>query len=341
MELGLAIAVIVVALGFDFTNGFHDAANAIATSVSTRALKPRQAMAMAAVMNVVGALLGTAVAKTIAADMVDLTDLGSIQQLDIVLAALVGAIMWNIITWWFGLPSSSTHAIVGGLVGAGTSAMLLAQDTHVKWEKILDKVLEPMVLSPLVGFTLAYIVMIGFEWWLRNKNPDMIFKRFRFAQIFSSAALAMGHGLQDAQKSMGLIFMACGATGLLGVQHGDENIPIEIILMCAITIGAGTFTGGKRIMKTLGSKVIDINPPRAFAAEIVSASVLYVTAFFAKAPISTTHTVTSSILGSGATKSIRSVRWSVAKSIVTAWVLTLPAAATLGFVAHQIVVHLL
>lgn len=337
MELIVAILVIIVALVFDFTNGFHDAANAIATSVSTRAMSPKVALTLAAIMNLLGALLGTAVATTIAKDIVDLTGLTAIMQLELVVSALIGAIGWNLITWWFGLPSSSSHALIGGLTGAGLSAMLFSDTVHIKWSKIVDKVIEPMFLSPLVGFLLAYLLMLTFQWVLRKRNPQQTFKRFRVMQIFSSAALALGHGLQDAQKSMGIIFMACAATGIFGVTHTDETIPFVIMVMCALAIGAGTFAGGKRIMKTLGTRIVDIDPTRAFAAEIVSAGVLYTTAFLVHAPISTTHTVTSAILGSGATKSIKSVRWQVAGNIMRAWFLTIPASALLAFLVHQVV----
>ena len=215
--------------------------------------------------------------------------------------------------------------------------MLFSDTVHIKWSKIVDKVIEPMFLSPLVGFLLAYLLMLTFQWVLRKRNPQQTFKRFRVMQIFSSAALALGHGLQDAQKSMGIIFMACAATGIFGVTHTDETIPFVIMVMCALAIGAGTFAGGKRIMKTLGTRIVDIDPTRAFAAEIVSAGVLYTTAFLVHAPISTTHTVTSAILGSGATKSIKSVRWQVAGNIMRAWFLTIPASALLAFLVHQVV----
>lgn len=336
MELFVAVLVIIFALGFDFTNGFHDAANAIATSVSTRALTPRVALILAAVMNLIGAMLGTAVATTIAKEIVHLSDIDPISQLVIVVSALLGAISWNVLTWYFGMPSSSSHALIGGLTGAGLSAMIYNHDVAVQWHKILDKVIEPMFLSPLVGFILAYIIMLIFQWIFRGSDPKKVFARFRVAQIFSSSALALGHGLQDAQKSMGVIFMAVAAAGIAGVTHDTLEIPFWIKLICALAISAGTFAGGKRIMKTLGSKVVDVTPVTGFAAEAVSASVLYITAFFIKAPISTTHSVTSSILGTGATKSIKSVNWSVAGNIVKTWFITLPASALSAFIIHEI-----
>lgn len=335
MEFIIAIAVIVFALGFDFTNGFHDAANAIATSVSTKALQPKTALALAAVMNLVGAMLGTAVATTIAKEIVHLSTIAPHQQLLIVVSALLGAISWNIFTWYFGMPSSSSHALIGGLTGAGISgAIFYGNEVQVQWHKLLDKVIEPMFLSPLVGFILAYIIMTIFQWIFRGSDAKKVFARFRIAQIFSSSALALGHGLQDAQKSMGVIFMAAAAVGIGGLSHDSTQIPFWIKFICASAIGLGTFFGGKRIMKTLGSKVVNIDPSRGFAAESVSAAVLYVTAFFVKAPISTTHCVTSSILGSGATKSLRSVNWSVAGNIVKTWFMTLPASGCVAFIIH-------
>ncbi|MDR0950727.1 MAG: inorganic phosphate transporter [Candidatus Ancillula sp.] len=336
MILALAIAVIVVALSFDFTNGFNDAANAIATSVSTRALKPRAAFTLAAGMNLVGALLGTAVATTIAKEIIHITMIDPEDQLIIIVSALLGAITWNLTTWYLGMPSSSSHSLIGGLVGAGFSASLYHPEVHVQWIQIVYKVIEPMLFSPIIGFTCAFIVMTIFQWVFRKRNPGKTFSAFKKAQIFSSAALALGHGLQDAQKSMGIIFMAAAAAGIGGITHADSDIPLWIKCACAGAIGLGTFVGGKKIMTTLGSKIVDVDPARGFAAESVSAIVLYVTAFFIHAPISTSHTVTSSILGSGATKSMRSVNWGTAINIVKTWFITMPAAALVAFIIHEI-----
>jgi PiT family inorganic phosphate transporter len=332
----------VLALAFDFTNGFHDAANAIATAVSTRALPPRVALSMAAIMNLVGALLGTGVAKTIA-DTVDLEGLkahGHVREaLFIVLGGLVGAIAWNLTTWWKGLPSSSSHALIGGLTGSGLAAMVFFNrntvaddDVSIHWEKIVDKVLIPMVASPLVGFSLAFGLMVGLLWLLRNTRPAKTTRRFRRLQIVSAAAMALGHGLQDAQKTMGVMFMA-GVT--IGWVSGDE-IPLWIELLAASAISLGTYSGGWRIMRTLGRKIIELDPVRGFAAETVAATVLYTTAFVWHAPISTTHTITSAIMGVGSTRRLSAVRWGVAKSIVGAWVLTIPAAAITGGVAYLV-----
>ncbi|MDR3359342.1 MAG: inorganic phosphate transporter [Bifidobacteriaceae bacterium] len=315
-----------IALAFDFTNGFHDAANAIATAVSTRALRPRAALTMSAAMNLVGALLGTAVAETIATQIVNLGGLDQHEQLSIVLAGLLGAIAWNLVTWWLGLPSSSSHALIGGLAGAGLGAIMIDwNDVEVKWAQIVEKVVIPMIASPAIGFTVAFFAMVGVLWLFRNSQPHRTLRRFRVAQIGSSAAMALGHGLQDAQKTMGVIFMASMAVGWN--QPGDP-IPFWIKVMAACAISAGTYSGGWRIMRTLGRRVIELDPARGFVAETTAAAVLYLAAFTPiHAPISTTHTITSAIMGVGATRSLSAVRWGVARSIVAAWVLTIPAAA--------------
>lgn len=319
------IAIVVIALAFDYTNGFHDAANAIATSVSTRALTPRAALAMAAVMNLAGAFAGEQVAKTVGQGIIDAPD-GN-QGLVIVAAALVGAITWNMITWYFGLPSSSTHALIGGLVGAA-----LAASQTVKWDGVFDKVVIPMILSPLIGFTVAYLLMVAILWIFRRRNPHKVTRGFRVAQTISAAAMAFGHGLQDAQKTMGLIVMAL----VVGGYQTDYDVPFWVTVSAALAISAGTYAGGWRIMRTLGRRIIELDPPRGFAAEATAASVLYSTAFVFHAPVSTTHTITSSILGVGATKRLSAVRWGVAGNIITAWVLTIPAAALVSAGAYAL-----
>ena len=335
LNLILVIIVIAIALLFDYTNGFHDAANAIATSVSTRALTPRAALAMAAVMNIIGALMGTEVAKTIGEGIIDIERYSTANDLNlqrlgliIVLAALLGAVTWNYITWWFGMPSSSSHALIGGLVGAG-----LASATQVEWWGIMEHVIIPMFLSPVVGFTLAFFLMKALLAALANRPYHRTMRHFRYLQTASAAAVALGHGLQDAQKTMGVIVMALLAAGY-GETHniydpitGDMNIPLWVKLAAAFAISAGTYSGGWRIMKTLGQRIIDLDPARGFVAEGVSAGVLYVAAFWLHAPISTTQTITSAILGAGATRRWSAVRWGVAGNIVVAWFLTLPAAA--------------
>lgn len=315
MELALVVLVIAIALAFDYTNGFHDAANAIATSVSTRALTPRVALAMAAVFNLIGALLGEGVAKTIGSGIIDPG--GGHQGLVIVMSGLLGAIAWNLITWWRGLPSSSSHALIGGLAGAGIAAA-----TTVHWDVIITKVVIPMIASPLVGFGLAYLLMVGILWAFRHSVPGRTNRRFKMAQTVSAAAMALGHGLQDAQKTMGVIVLALVAGG----YHEGTDIPLWVKLAAALAISAGTYAGGWRIMRTLGRRIIELDPPRGFASETVAASVLYTTAFAFQAPISTTHTITSAVMGVGATKRASAVRWGVVREILTAWVLTIPMA---------------
>lgn len=333
MEPVLVVFVVALALGFDYTNGFHDAANAIATSVSTRALTPRAALVMAAVMNFTGALLGTEVAETIATSIVDLEGAPSHSALVVIVCALVGAITWNLITWWFGLPSSSTHALIGGLVGAG-----LAAGFGVFGSAIVEKVVLPMIVSPLVGFGLAFLLMAGLLWLIKDKAPSRVNRRFRVAQTVSAAAMALGHGLQDAQKTMGVIFLALLTVGWATPEDG---IPLWVKLSAAAAISLGTYAGGWRIMRTLGRKIIELDPARGFVAESVSAVVLYLNAFWLHAPVSTTHTITSAIMGVGATKRLSAVRWGVAKNIAGAWVLTIPAAASVAAVVFWVLHPLL
>ena len=325
VELAIVIAVVVVALVFDYTNGFHDAANAIATSVSTRALTPRVALLMAAVMNFVGAFLGQEVADTVGS--VIEPDPGT-HGLVVVMAGLIGAITWNLITWYFGLPSSSSHALIGGLVGAA-----IASGSLVEWTVILDKVLIPMIASPLFGFTVAFIFMLGILWAFRRRNPHKVNRGFRFAQTFSAAAMVLGQGLQDAQKTMGVIFLAL-LTG--GFVSADDPLPVWVIISAAGAISLGTYSGGWRIMRTLGRRIIHLDPARGFASETIAAGVLHTTAFVYHAPISTTHTITSAVMGAGATKRFSAVRWGVARSIVMAWVLTFPMAGLAAAIVYWI-----
>ncbi|QAT25445.1 inorganic phosphate transporter [Weissella cibaria] len=332
----LAVVVIIVALIFDGVNGFHDAANAIATAITTGALKARTAIIMAAGMNLIGALMGTAVAAVIARDIVDMTQVSAEQQLFLVIAALLGAIGWNLITWWFGLPSSSTHAIIGGLMGAGLAEQIAGNDVHIKLAKVVEKVIDPMVLSPVVGYGLALIIMVILNKIIKKANLKETDKFFRSAQIFTSASLALGHGLQDAQKSMGLMFMAAAPVGFFGIKPGQTEIPLQIILMASLAISAGTMAGGQRIIHTLGSKITVLSPQKGFVAEAVSSAVLFISAYFVHAPISTTHTVTSAIAGTGASDDIRAVKWSTLKNIVMAWIITVPSAGLIGFMFEEI-----
>ena len=325
MTLAIVIAVVVIALAFDYTNGFHDAANAIATSVSTRALTPRIALVLAGVMNFVGAFLGQEVANTVGSVISPGAGNGG---LVIVAGGLIGAIVWNLITWYFGLPSSSSHSLIGGLVG---SALVAGATVH--WHVMIDKVVLPMVLSPIVGLVLAFLVMVAILWIFRGRNNHRTIRGFRAAQTVSAALMALGHGLQDAQKTMGVIFLAL-VTG--GYHSADGGLPVWVIACSAGAISLGTWSGGWRIMRTLGRRIIDLDPASGFAAEATAASVLYATAYVFHAPISTTHVITSSIMGVGATKRVSAVRWGVAKSIVIAWVLTFPAAGVVACVAYLI-----
>jgi PiT family inorganic phosphate transporter len=325
VDLAIIIAVVLVALVFDYTNGFHDAANAIATSVSTRALTPRVALAMAAVMNFIGAFLGQKVAHTVS----ETIDPGTgTHALVIVMAGLLGAIAWNLTTWYFGLPSSSSHALIGGLVGAAVAAGATAH-----WDVVLDKVVLPMIISPVVAFSLGFLLMLAIMWAFRRAHPGRTTRGFRLAQTVSAAAMALGHGLQDAQKTMGVIFLALLSGGY--VAEGDD-LPLWVIVSAASAISLGTYSGGWRIMRTLGRRIIHLDPPRGFAAESVAASVLYSTAYVFEAPISTTHTITSAVMGVGATKRLSAVRWGVAKSILTAWVLTFPMAGLVAALSYWV-----
>ncbi|AXK31882.1 anion permease [Streptomyces armeniacus] len=325
MELTLVLLIIAVGLTFDFTNGFHDAANAIATSISTRALTPRIALALAAVMNFVGAFLGTEVAETVGSGIIG-APTGNTGLL-LVLGALIGAIAWNLLTWWLGLPSSSSHALIGGLIGAA-----LAAAGTVHWQGVLDKVVVPMLLSPLIGGLLAYGLHAAILWAFRRANPHRAGRGFRIAQSVSAAAMGLGHGLQDAQKTMGVIVLAMVTAGWQDSFH----VPLWVIAVVALTMAAGTYSGGRRIITTLGRRIVHLDPPRGFAAEVVAAGVLYSTAFLFKAPISTTHTITSAVMGAGATRRLSAVRWGVARTIVTAWVLTIPGAGLTAAAAYVI-----
>ena len=315
----LAIVIVAVALAFDYTNGFHDAANAIATAVSTRAMTPRIALAMAAVMNVAGALVSTKVAATVGSGIIAAPT--GRDGLLIVMAGLLGAIIWNLGTWWFGLPSSSSHALIGGLIGAA-----LAGSETVKWSNMLDKVVIPMIASPVTGLVLGYLFMVLLLWLFRRSNYHRTHRRFRWAQVVSSAAMAFGHGSQDAQKTMGVIALTLVVSGHLGK---GEAIPLWVILSAAGAIAAGTYAGGWRIMRTMGRRIYSLNPVSGFAAQSVASGVLFTTAQFGL-PISTTHVISTSIMGAGATRRLSAVRWGVAGNIVGAWVLTIPASAAVA-----------
>ncbi|RZS89993.1 PiT family inorganic phosphate transporter [Motilibacter rhizosphaerae] len=324
METFGLVVFIVVALGFDYTNGFHDAANAIATTVSTRALRPRTALALAAVMNLLGAHISTAVANTVGG--VISPPAGS-HGLALVAAGVLGAIAWNLVTWWFGIPSSSSHALIGGLVGAA-----LAGGAGVHWHAIQKKVLVPMVVSPVVGAVLGFAFMLLLLWLFKPVNPHRAKRGFRVGQIVAAAAMSLGHGLQDAQKTMGVITLALVTTGHLS----HFAVPFWVVLACALSLSAGTYAGGYRIMRTLGRRVFKLDSTSGFAAQTVASGVLYATSHWGL-PVSTTHVVTSSLTGVGATRSLSAVRWNIAGGIVVAWVVTLPAAGLAGALAYAVV----
>ena len=312
------VAVVAAALFFDFTNGFHDAANAIATSISTRALSPRSALAMAAILNVVGGLLSTTVATTIATGIV----IPRAVTLPILLAGLAAAIAWNLITWYFGLPSSSSHCLIGGIAGAVATDFGLA---GVHWSGIVLKVLIPTVVSPLLGFVVGVGLAVAIGWAFRRTNPTRTHRVFQKAQLLSAGAMALSHGLNDAQKTMGVITLALFVHGSIAAP----DVPLWVKLACAMAIGIGTAVGGQRIIRTIGMGLVKMTPADGFAAQ-TGASLVMQTAAWLGAPISTTHVATTTIMGVGAAHRVRAVRWGVTREIVVAWVLTLPASAAIG-----------
>ncbi len=322
-EIGfLLILVVVFSLGFDYINGFHDTANAIATVVSTRVLTPTAAIIMCAVLNFLGAMFASNVAKTIASGIANPHQVTQV----VVLAAVVGAIVWNLITWKYGIPSSSSHALIGGLVG---SAMAHAGSAAVEWKGLLDKVVYPLVGSPLAGFIAGYMLMSLIAWLFANSNPGRAGAWFRKLQLVSSALMATSHGMNDAQKSMGIITLAL----VTGGQLAKAEIPLWVMLACAITMGLGTAAGGWRIIKTLGHKIIRLDPVHGFAAETSGAAVILLASKFGM-PISTTHAITASIFGVGSSKRLSAVRWQVARGVVVAWIITIPATAAFGAVTY-------
>lgn len=319
----LVILIVFIALAFDYTNGFHDAANAIATTVATKALSAKKALAMAAAGNLIGAFLSEGVAKTVGKGVIDVES--SNAGLVVVMSALLGAIAWNLLTWWQGLPSSSSHALIGGLVGAA-----LASSQVVHWDGVQSKVLIPMVISPLVGMSAAFALTLGLQWLFRNSKKSRAGKGFRVGQIFAAGTMSIGHGLQDAQKTMGVMTLAL----VVGGMHSGESIPSWVKISAALAISLGTYAGGWRIMKTLGKRMVEIDPVRGLASQTVASTVLFYMAIHLKAPISTTHTITSSIIGAGATRGPKWVRWGVVSNILAAWIFTLPAAAACAAVFY-------
>jgi inorganic phosphate transporter, PiT family len=331
--VSLIIAVIITALVFDFINGFHDAANAIATVVSTGVLRVRTAVVIAGVFNFGGAIIGTAVAKTIASGF---ADAGDVSQ-TVVLATLIGAIAWNLMTWWWGIPSSSSHALIGGLCGA---VVAHAGFSAFKWGALGTKVMIPLVVSPLLGFVAAFLIMLGLLWTVRRWRTAVVEAASRKLQLVSACSMAFSHGSNDAQKAMGIItlalvaFTTSGATGLPEwmLPNAKDAVPQWVVFACALAIGLGTMAGGQRIIKTMGSKIIRIVPLQGFAAE-TSGALTILGASSLGIPVSTTHVINACIMGVGSVKRISAVRWGVAGNIFIAWVLTIPMSAGIAFVS--------
>jgi len=315
LETVLLVVVVLVALGFDFTNGFHDTANAVATSVSTRALTPRVAVAIAAVANLAGAFVTTAVATTVGKGIID-TGLATPKT---VLAALFGAIAWNLLTWWWGLPSSSSHALIGGLIGA---ALVQSGVDGVEWHDILHKVAIPAVAAPLIAFVAGAALLVGIYWVLIWMRPGLANRTFRIGQLGSGTWLAFTHGSNDAQKTMGVIALALFTHG--SIDH--FYVPDWVKVSAGLAIALGTYAGGWRIMRTLGQRVIAMEPAQGFTAQASGGVVIWAATHLGY-PLSTTHTISGVVMGSGAAKRLSAVRWGVAGNIVVAWVLTIPAAA--------------
>lgn len=325
MLLTLVITVIIVALIFDFINGFHDTANAIATVVSTGVLPLRTAIMLAAVLNFVGALTGTAVASTIGKGIITPSTI----TLVVVLSALIGAIFWNLITWYYGIPSSSSHAMVGGIIGAGVA--------HSGFGSIqgpgITKILFSLILSPIAGMLIAFILMLALYWALRRAAPVAVSGLFRRLQMLSAGFMALSHGSNDAQKTMGVITMALVAYGSITMTGSKLVVPTWVILASAAAMGLGTAAGGVRIIKTLGTKIIDLKPVHGFAAETAAAGVILTASHFGL-PVSTTHCISGSILGVGASQSVSTVRWGITVKILWAWVLTIPVSAISAFLCY-------
>jgi PiT family inorganic phosphate transporter len=320
----LLVVVVITALAFDFTNGFHDTANVVATSISTRALAPRTAIALASVLNFAGAFISLQVAATIATGIVDPSKITE----TIAFAGLVGAIAWNLITWYFGLPSSSSHALIGGMIGA-----LLAGvgGSGVRWEGLLAKIVVPAVIAPILAFGVAGISIVVIYRLVGRRRPGLVSRGFRLGQIVTSSMLALAHGTNDAQKTMGVIALALVAHGSISAHH--FHVPIWVVLAAASAIAMGTYAGGWRIIRTVGSRIIRMDPAQGFAAQGAGAAVILASSHFGY-PLSSTHVISGVVMGAGAAKRLSAVRWGVAGNIAIAWVLTLPAAGLFGALVY-------
>jgi PiT family inorganic phosphate transporter len=343
VSFGLVIIIIAAALFFDYVNGFHDAANSIATVVATRVLSPGLAVAWAAFFNFIAFIVfGTAVAKTIGGDMVNIAVIPKGDQLYVLLAAVLGAIIWNLITWYLGLPTSSSHALVGAYAGAALASYawhfgLTGAQTVLKAEGWI-KTLTFIVLSPLIGMTIGFILMVSVYWIFHRVSVNRVDRGFRVGQLFSAAAYSLGHGGNDAQKTMGIITIVLVAGGFLQMTGEGKlpEIPLWVVLSAHAAIGLGTLSGGWRIVKTMGTKIVKLQPVGGFCAETAGALTLFGATYFG-IPVSTTHTITGSIVGVGSAKRFSAVKWGVASRIVWAWVLTIPMAAAIAGLSYGII----
>ncbi len=359
----LLCVVLLVVYAFEYINGFHDTANAIATVVSTKVLTPRQALLLASSTNLIGAFCGQAVAKTIHSGLID-DKVVAVTTLTI-LCAMLGGIIWNLITWWFGMPSSSSHALIGGLIGAAMASAQGRWNWHVLiWsrhkidsktglatadmEGIFHKVVVPMISSPVLGFTIGFIFMGILFFLIRNWRPNTVNSVFGKLQVLSAGYMGFGHGLADAQKTMGIVMLTLFASTKAGeldhlpswlhflrITDKSASIPLWIMITCAITMAAGTYAGGWRIIKTLGHKMVKIKPVHGFAAETTGATILAITGMMGM-PVSTTHTITTSIMGVGAARRWNAIEWSLVERIVWAWVMTIPVTAMLAYVIYKL-----
>jgi PiT family inorganic phosphate transporter len=322
----ILVIVVATALAFDFTNGFHDTANAVATSISTRALAPRTAVTMAAILNFVGAFISLEVAATIASGIVD----ADLITTTVIFAGLIGAIFWNLVTWYFGLPSSSSHALIGGVVGAAFAA---AGSDAILTDGLIDKVIVPAVVAPIIAFVGAGGAILITYRMIGRLRPGHVNRAYRLGQIASASLLSLSHGTNDAQKTMGIITLALIAHGNL--TGANPTPPTWVVVSSATAIALGTYSGGWRIIRTMGSRIIKMDPAQGFAAQTGGSAVL-LTAAHLGFPLSTTHSITGAVLGAGAAKRVSAVRWGLAGNIVVAWILTLPAAAAVGAITYGV-----
>jgi PiT family inorganic phosphate transporter len=325
----IVVIVVATALAFDFTNGFHDTANVVATSISTRAMAPSIAVGYASILNFAGAFISLAVAATVANDVV-VVKAGDPQFLLVVFGGLVGAIAWNLITWYFGLPSSSSHALIGGIVGA---AFVSSGAGAVKGDSVLGKVMIPALIAPMLAFAVAGLSILLIYRLVGRLRPGPVTRGFRLGQVISGGLLALAHGTNDAQKTMGVITLALVANGTVSEQH--FHVPTWVVVSSATAIALGTYVGGWRIIRTMGSRIHKMDSAQGFAAQGAGAAVILVSSHVGF-PLSTTHTISGGVIGSGAAKRLSAVRWGVAGNIVVAWVLTLPAAAVIGGITYSL-----